>query len=254
VKYLLLVLWLLAPAWAQEPSPSAPVALPKVWVELSGIRILALHDLTDVPAVDRAELLHSRLDRVLREPRLPILVESHTGEHGTVLTCDNITLITVTAADAQAENLDIPTLATRWSSSLQKALERVARERSGEFLQSALLWTGVLLLVGLVLHVLLRWIALRWFFTPGLSLRVLSWLMVFTVIMWQFPNTRPMANAMVTWAVRPLGLLALVVLVALLVGWVAGRRDHGGIGASASTWGVRSVSSSARRWSSCWPW
>lgn len=223
MKYLLLVLWLLAPAWAQEPSPSPPTLPPQLWVELSGIRILPLHDLTDLPAADRAELLHSRLERVLREVQLPIQVESHTGEHGTVLTCDNITLITVTGADAQAANVDIPTLASRWAKSLETALQRVARERSGEFLQAALLWTVLLLVIGLVLHAVLRWVALRWFFTPGLSLRVLSWLMIFTIIMWQFPNTRPLANALVTWAVRPLGLLALVVLGALLVGWVASR-------------------------------
>lgn len=225
VKYLLLVLLLLlAPVGAQEPSPTPTPGSPPVWVELSGIRILALNDLPDVPASDRVELLHARLERVLQmEPRRPITVESHTGSFGTVLTCDNVTLITVSGADAAAAGVDIPTLTNRWKNALENALDRVDKERSGEFLQSALFYTGLLLLVGLALHVLLRWVALRWFFTPGLSLRVLSWLMILTVIMWQYPNTRPLANALVTWAVRPLSLLALVILGALLVGWVASR-------------------------------
>lgn len=213
-------------ARAQTPSPAVSTPTPQatpVVVKLNERPLFPLQSLGEVEASDRQQVLEQRLRGLLQEEHPPFKVEAEHEGDNLVLKCAGRYLVTVTQADALAANADVPTLAGEWSQRLENTLEQTYLENSDEYYKVALwhsLWT---LVFAWLIQALIRRVCMRHLNTPGVSLRGFLWLSALAYILFQFPRTRFLANALERYALRPLLLLIVVGLGWVAVSWLARR-------------------------------
>ncbi|MGI0500792.1 mechanosensitive ion channel family protein [Limnospira platensis] len=119
-------------------------------VILDGRLIFQLSNAEGYPAEFRANLIQSKILEAARSP-IPIEVTLRTNDILPTLWLNDGYLLTVTERDTDAGN-DVQEQAQIWQRQIQLAINRGQRERTREFLRSALLRSLTILLLAIFLH------------------------------------------------------------------------------------------------------
>lgn len=238
---LLLGLWL-CPASAQV-NP----LLPKESIVLDGEKLFELSDSEEFPAAERADWIEGELRTFAESPvEIDVRIEERNGLP-TILINDRY-LLTVTEQDASLEKRTPTQQALLWEKIIQKALVRAHQERDGEFLRETLLKTFSLAVVALLLSWGLGEVwrlylkpdvadenSLQWMKVWRLTLamaRLLVFVAATLYITNLFPWTRQwsyksleilldsLTEPLFTAGERTYSITNLLILLALLVGWV----------------------------------
>jgi small-conductance mechanosensitive channel len=112
------------PLAGQEAAPGARIAINgrTLFVLRSGVGSFS--------ANDRARLVNLRLQDILKSPPAKIEPKIQKTDVGLLITVDDEPVISITDADAQAENVSRDALAARWSQAIGQGLQDVLRLRS----------------------------------------------------------------------------------------------------------------------------
>jgi small-conductance mechanosensitive channel len=242
-----------APASAPAGTSAAPASVSHAPVLFNNRPLFQVSAATDRAAQDRADLANLRLtdalsalteDNVTRPPQVTVGTDKAMGS--TVLRLDGQPLLTVTQADADTASEDAQTLAGVWAREINAAFRQALRERTPGYLRRSAIEAGVIVLVGAVVQLLLRYGARRWHGDPGWPIQVLLWLMVVRSVLFLFPQTRPVDTFLLYGVARPFTILLDVGLLAAVLSrvWKAVLRrlfppipDH----LSHEEWGRRTV-------------
>jgi len=214
---LILLLWLLLCAPGLSQSSTEEV------ITLNQSKLFPIQSLGEISAADRKQILEDRLNKILTNLQPPFQVESRREGESCVLSCQSQYLVTVTPVDALAARVNVDLLAEQWSNKLEKALYRAYLENSDEYYKYALWNSGWAILLGVVLHPLIRRLCLRYLSTPGFSLRGLLWLGVCAYCLYQFPRTRFLALSLQRYALKPFVLLVIVIIGCAITSWIVRR-------------------------------
>lgn len=213
----MLLLWLLLTAASHSQSPTQET------VYLHQVALFPVQSIGEMSARDRKQILQDRLSNILQLTQPPYRVDSRAEGENFVLSCQSHYLVTVTPSDARVAGLRTESLAAQWANKLEKALYRAYLENSDEYYKYALWNSGWAVLLGALLHPLIRRLCLRHLNTPGFSLRGLLWMGVVAYCLYQFPRSRPLAFTLHRYALQPFFLLGVVTLGGLLASWVVRR-------------------------------
>jgi small-conductance mechanosensitive channel len=139
-----------APVPAQKAPPGAPILL-------KGRTVFTLHTgVGSISAAERAEIVSRRLEEIVASPLKTVSPQLKKTDGGWMVTVRGQAVISVTEADAKAENTPVEALAQKWAAALGPALE----EGRGTSLRE-LLWrlakTAFVIVVAVGLMLGLRW-------------------------------------------------------------------------------------------------
>jgi small-conductance mechanosensitive channel len=136
-------------AAAQQPPP------PAVPVQVNGQTCFVLHaGVGTFTPQQRAALVNQHLQQILRSPDRGDQTSIQDSDVGLLISVDGRPVVSVTAADARAENTETRALAERWAQSIRGALEQ-ARGRSWHQTVRRLVITLLVLVVALLAVILL---------------------------------------------------------------------------------------------------
>lgn len=236
---LALLLWLVAGATAQEPTPTptpisqdVPPASPSPsppgpfgprrvqWLRLNTVALFSVAGTERMTARERVRQVQERLREALRRNNneVPaVRVDEMMGS--TVVVAGDQVLITVLKEDLQ--DFDVARLepaernrlerelAERWREALQQELERSAVMQTPAYRWFALSLVGIVLVLTLVVHRLIRYFTPR----PLWSVKFLLWTLSLLICLRLFPQTQMLAEKLYEGVLWPFILLLLVVIV-----------------------------------------
>jgi len=215
-----------APAPASHPLLLTPPA--SAFVLFNDRVLFPVYTFGDQSAQDRADLANLRLAEALRNiaaneaSAQPPQVTVGSRDRQTVLLLDGKMLLTVTEADADHANLPAESLAQAWAATLNRSFRQALRERQPAYLRWAWKRAALLLLIGVILYGLARFLAVRLGHRLGIPFQLLLGGLLLARIMDLFPQTRPVNLLLLAGAGRPLTLCLLVGLTAAVLARVWG--------------------------------
>ena len=177
----------------------------------------------DQSAQDRADLANLRLAEALRNiaeneaSAQPPQVTVGARDAQAVLLLDGKMLLTVTEADADHANQPTASLAQTWADALNRSLRQALRERQPAYLRWAGERAALLLLIGLIVYGLARFVSGRLGHRLGIPFQLLLAGLLLSRILDLFPQTRPVNLLLLAGALRPLTLCLLVGLTAAVL-------------------------------------
>lgn len=205
-------------------SPASPASSPGqvlAPVVLHGLTILRVPSSADLTSQERADLLTTRLSRVLEVATGPPSVTLVQVNSQPVLSSEGIILVTVTGTDASAAGYTRAELASLYRDQLERGLVRAWQERQAPYKWQASLKFIGLVALGVALHLLLRPVIYRYLQLPGWLILACMWLWIVDLAAWQFPVARSLCNAIEGTLLRPSLRIGTIVLVAIALGHYA---------------------------------
>lgn len=169
-------------------------------------------------AKDRAEIVSLRLENVLKELESRPMPDVRFQMHGAsiVILAGDRVLLTVTEQDGKSAGSSAPDLAREWARSIEVGLAAAYLEKRPDFLRHAFTRAAVWLIAGLLLHLLIWGVSRRFVERPPVPGFLLIWGIVALRLLDIFPQTRSIYVLLTEGVLRPLMIIATVLLVALV--------------------------------------
>jgi small-conductance mechanosensitive channel len=168
-------------------------------------------------AKERAEIIESRLDEVLKKtiesPNVRIIIVDNTP----VIESKGIYIISVTNSDAAPAGTTVAELAASWRDSVETGLRRAWLENRSDYHKVAFYRTLIIITVTVLLNMFGVMMMRRYLKITGFFFSVILWLVAVCAIMWQFPIARPYGKSLMHGIIIPALLLSLISIIVIVL-------------------------------------
>jgi len=199
-----------------SPKPSASPSN-EAAIMLNNRLIITVRGDSGHTAQERAEIVESRLDEVLRKalelPNVRIIIVDNTP----VIESKGVYIISVTNSDAAPTGSTVAELAASWRDSMETSLRKAWLENRSDYHKVAIYRTMIIIAVTVLLNLFGVMLMRRYLKITGFFFSVLIWLVAVCAIMWQFPIARPYGKSLMHGIIVPALLLSLISFIVIIL-------------------------------------